>query len=278
MNGEISTEEMLRLHQRTWRHERPFKDDKDSGGLALRTYRAINWTHRAREEPDHFAAFLFFWIAFNSLYDAGDRDRSEPARRRFSDQLADCDGSDAILEALGVFSFRIRRVIDDDRAYGSDSSGISLKSKSPTFVNFEEKRLARQTANALEVAFDPLNRIRNWLMHGGISWGSRRMGETVRNGSAVLTGLVPAFIQVMLAAPNRSQWSFPLQTPDQYEEPTSPRDFVDYSLVERRDDAAGLTLSTAVTGTAIMLGSRDVLTRPAVPAESRSAVPGWRNR
>ena len=53
------------------------------------------------------------------------------------------------------------------------------------------------------------------------------MGEIVRNGSAVLDGLVPAFIQVMLAEPNRSQWSFPLQTPDLHEEPTSPKDFVD---------------------------------------------------
>ena len=117
MDREIPTEEMLRWHQHIWQHEKPFKDYTDSGGLALRTYRAINWTHRAREESDHFAAFLFFWIAFNSLYDAGDRDKSEAARRRFFEQLADCDSGNRILEALGVFSSFIRRVIDDERAY-----------------------------------------------------------------------------------------------------------------------------------------------------------------
>ena len=41
-------------------------------------------------------------------------------------------------------------------------------------------------------------------MHGGISWGSRKMNETVRNGAEVLTRLVPTFIRVMLAEPNRA--------------------------------------------------------------------------
>ena len=110
---------------------------------------------------------------------------------------------------------------------------MSLKWQSPKFVAFEHKLRAGQTADALEVVFDPLNTIRNWLMHGGISWGSRKMGETVRNGSEVLTGLVPAFIQVMLTEPNRSQWSFPLQRPDLHEEPISPKDFVGSSRTER---------------------------------------------
>ena len=229
MDREIPTEEMLRWHQHIWQHEKPFKDYTDSGGLALRTYRAINWTHRAREESDHFAAFLFFWIAFNSLYDAGDRDKSETARRRFFEQLADCDRGNRILEALGVYSPFIRRVIDDERAYPSDSRGMSLKWKEPSFTHFEGKRFARRTADALEIAFDPLSRIRNWLVHGGISWGSRKMNETVRNGSEVLTRVVPTFIQVMLAESNREQWSFPVQTPDLYEEGTSPKDFGTYS-------------------------------------------------
>ena len=215
---------MLRRHQCIWDHERPFKDYND-GGLALRTYRAINWTHRARSEPDHFAAFLFFWIAFNSLYDAGDRDKSAPARRRFFEQLVDCDDAHRILEALGVHSPFIRDVVNDERAYDSDDRGMSLKWKEPSFREFELKRSAHQTADALVIAFDPLSRIRNWLMHGGVSWGSRKMAKAVRNGSAVLTGLVPAFIQVMLAENNRSQWSFPLQTPDLHEEQTSAKDF-----------------------------------------------------
>lgn len=130
MQSEISTEQMLRRHQCIWDHERPFKD-YDDGGLALRTYRAINWTHRARSEPDHFAAFLSFWIAFNSLYDAGDRDRSEPARRRFFEQLADCDDGHKILEALGVHSPFIRDVVNDDRVYDSDDRGMSLKWQEP---------------------------------------------------------------------------------------------------------------------------------------------------
>ena len=51
-----------------------------------------------------------------------------------------------------MFSLRIRLVIDDERAYDSDSSGMSLKSKSPAFVDFQRRRSARQTADALEIA------------------------------------------------------------------------------------------------------------------------------
>ena len=225
MQREISTEQMLRRHQCIWNHEKPFYD-YDDGGLALRTYRAINWTHRARQEPDHFAAFLFFWIAFNSLYDAGGGGRGgEDERRAFFGQLADGDHDGRIREALGLVSPSIRGVVDDERAYDSDGQGVSLKRRNGSPQRFERERLAGQTADALEIAFGPLSNVRNWLVHGGISWGSRIMEDLVRDGARILTWLVPTFIEVMLAEPNRSAWSFPVRTPDRHEELTSPKEF-----------------------------------------------------
>lgn len=204
---------------------KPFKDYKENGGLALRTYRAINWTHRARTVPDDsFGAFLFFCVAFNSLYDSGDGSRSRAARRSFFEQLWDADGEAKILEALGVVALGIRGVLEDERAYESDDRGKSLKWREPSASTFERKRFARDVPDALEIAFDPLSRVRNWLVHGGISWGSRIMEPILSNGTAILTRLVPTFIEIMLAEPNRPVWSFPTHTPDRYEDRTRPKD------------------------------------------------------
>lgn len=227
MQTEIRTEELRARHEVLWNHEVPFRQQHNPG-LALRTYRAIDWTHRARmEHSDHFAAFLFYWIAFNALYGAethsDDPEGNWDARRRFFDQLTAIDGGRSVLERLRVLEKQAAALVGNALAYRPDDvpDVEALQGRAARFRNLVRKG---RTAEALGRVFDGLNRVRNWLVHGGVAWRSRVMASTLADGTVLLTWLVPTFIETMLAAHDALEWEMPPLTHDFYEERTSAKD------------------------------------------------------
>ena len=227
MQTEIRTEDLRKRHQEVWNHDIPFQE-QGNAGLALRTYRAIDWTHRGRmEHSDNFAAFLFYWIAFNALYGAephnDDQETNWKARRRFFEQLVALDVRQSVLARLRITAEEASAVLAGELAYAPDS-GISRDVRQRRAARFRQFVRDGETTDALGRVFDALNRVRNWVVHGGIAWRSHVMAPAMADGTAVLTWLVPTFIDVMLGAVGEDEWDLPPLTPDRYEASTSAKD------------------------------------------------------
>lgn len=228
---EIKTEELRLRHQSIWDHEVGFLLQTDKNpGLALRTYRAIDWAHRARmEHSDTYAAFLFYWIAFNALYGveqpkhSDDPGRNRKARRDFFERLLEVDSQNVVLATLRRLEAQAEGLVRSELAYDRPASSDQNVAKRRTLrrVQALQRRLVEgRTIEALTTVFDRLNCIRNWLVHGGISWRSRVMGDAVAECAAILTRLVPTFVVVMLDGRDVSDWPTPPVTPDQHDRPS----------------------------------------------------------
>ena len=95
----------------------------DEDNLGLRVHRAISWIERAEQESDDAdAAFVFYWIAFNSAYAKDMRDAPDIGERtRFGEYfqvLVDLDAYRRIYDAVwSTFAGPIRVLLDNQYVF-----------------------------------------------------------------------------------------------------------------------------------------------------------------
>ena len=95
----------------------------DDNNLGLRVHRAINWIERAEQERDDAdAAFVFYWIAFNSAYAKDIQDMQDIGERtRFGEyfrMLVDLDADRRIYDAVwNTFAGPIRVLLDNQYVF-----------------------------------------------------------------------------------------------------------------------------------------------------------------
>ena len=66
----------------------------------------------------------------------------------------------------------------------------------------------RDTPRVLSVVFDRLYVLRNQLVHGGATWNSGVNRDQVRDGAAVMSCLLPVFVDIMMDNSTRD-WGRP---------------------------------------------------------------------
>ena len=189
--------------------------------MGLRVHRAISWLGRAEaEKADADVRFILLWIGFNAAY-ASDLDVSSASERgsfgAFFDTLVSLDSSHRIYDAVWArFSQDIRLLLANKYVFAP------FWHKQNGVEGYEdwEKRLATSqrliasaikefnTSRILSVVFDRLYVLRNQLLHGGATWNSSVNRSQVRDGSAVLSWLLPIFIDIMMENPSRD-WGRP---------------------------------------------------------------------
>lgn len=194
----------------------------EDDNLGLRVHRAISWIERAEQEPDDAdAAFVFYWIAFNSAYAKDIQDSPEIGERtqfgEYFQILVNLDTDRRIYNAVwNTFAGPIRVLLDNQyvfQPFWNHVNGI------PGYDGWENsfemsKRGARRalaasdTGTVLSILFDRLYVLRNQIIHGGATWNSSVNRDQVRDGARIAGSLVPLFIEVMMD--NRSHdWGPP---------------------------------------------------------------------
>lgn len=184
--------------------------------LRLRVHRAISWYGRSENcEDDPDAKFLFLWIAFNATYVDGKRLRKsygseEYLQQSFFTKLANLDQSKRINDAIWYhFSGSIKSLMNNRYVF---KPFWDYHNGSPKNINWEEKfKASRQmflsefkkgnTAKILNLMFSRLYVLRNQMIHGGSTWGGGANRSQVRDGAAILSFLVPVFIDILLNNP-----------------------------------------------------------------------------
>lgn len=191
--------------------------------MGLRVHRAISWIGRAEAGgDDDDARFIFLWIAFNAAY-ADEREFQAIApgeRAAFLDyfgRLVALDDEKRVYKALWQrFSGPVRLLMENRYVFnpfwqchngieGFEDWEDRFKSSSRAFA------LAFQggdSARVLSFVFDRLYVLRNQLVHGGSTWNSGVNRAQVRDGAAILTFLMPVFVDIMMDNPG-NDWGRP---------------------------------------------------------------------
>ncbi len=171
MKSENITFEALKTRQRSVR-------EAFSDAFGLRVHRAISWIKRAEQEPeDYDAAFLFYWIAFNSAYASEQDFLGEKTQfREFLQKLSDIDQDGRVYNAVWTrFSGSIRVFIENPYVFGPYwhfQNGVEryedwearFASSKTAFARAMSKQ---DTVVILSMLFDRLYVLRNQIMHGG---------------------------------------------------------------------------------------------------------------
>ena len=185
--------------------------------LALRLRRAKSWLERAKkEEGDRDAEFIFYWIAFNSIYgkeeSSGFRSKDRELYDDFFRTVLSIDPENRISEAVWKnLSDTTSRLLENQFVYrpfwkNVFSRGKDCKNWKSKFEEDERRGLSTlargNTRGALNIIFDRLYVARNQIIHGGAAWEIGRNREQIRDGAAILALLVPRFIELMESNPH----------------------------------------------------------------------------
>lgn len=191
--------------------------------MALRVHRAISWIGRAEAcKDDVDARFIFLWIAFNAAY-ADEREfQSVPQGERaafldYFGRLVALDQDGRIYKAVWQkFSGPVRLLMENRYVFNPfwqhhngmdgyddwhDRFRGSAKSFGLAFQNGD-------TARVLSYVFDRLYVLRNQIVHGGSTWNSQVNRAQVTDGAAILTFLMPVFVDLMMDNP-AADWGKP---------------------------------------------------------------------
>lgn len=179
--------------------------------FGLRIHRAISWIGRAEvEAEDSDLHFILMWIAFNAAY-AQER-LSEPVGERddfraFFEKLVAGDADSRIYQTIWKrYSQEIRLLLDNQYVFSpfwQHHNGVA------GYENWKERFAAaktktakalgsRDTVTILEILFDRLYMLRNQMVHGGATWNSKVNRDQVRDSAAILSTLLPIFIDIMM--------------------------------------------------------------------------------
>ncbi|MDE2786061.1 MAG: HEPN domain-containing protein [Chloroflexota bacterium] len=210
-----------------WKRNPDSEKRRDPFNLRMR--RATSWLARAEhefnvDEPDYDAAFIFHWIAFNAAYaedypesyEIGERE----AMRNYFRKIVNMDGSHVIYDSVWEkFSGPIRILLNNQYVFSAfwystnrDAEDADwrqeFRDKKAAINNALGVRSVRNTEVILRELFDRLYVLRNQLLHGGATYRGSMNRSQVRDGSAIMTFLVPHFINLMLDNPT-SDWGTP---------------------------------------------------------------------
>lgn len=192
--------------------------DQNPADLNLRSHRAVTWLCRSDEviDTDPDASFIFAWISFNAAYarDLGN-DPGGPARAVFQDffsALVAADSNGRIAHELWYHhEGLIARLLDNRfifnpfwRFHNGEGDFADWEQRFERAKEVAREAIEREDSpRILSILFDRLYVLRNQLIHGGATWGSRVNRNQVQDGAEILHGLMPLFIDTMVNAADR---------------------------------------------------------------------------
>jgi len=187
-------------------HALPKAAREANEGYRIRVWRALSWLDRAeRHDPaDIEGRFISAWIGFNALYG-----QLDPERRAYGDreawstllaQVWRIDSHGQIQRAMTKRRMAIFRIIDDKYLY--HRFWAEGDAAMPTF--HEERRHAMawfdgpKMQKVLRLLFDRLYVMRNQLLHGASTKGSKLNRRPLREAGNLLIELLAVMLGVVI--------------------------------------------------------------------------------
>lgn len=193
------------------------REERDGyhSNLSLRVHRSLSWLQRAEQLDDPDSRFIFLWIAFNAAYatEISEEYRTTEtiAFRGFLKKLSDLDAGRQLDELVwNEFPRSIRVLLNNQFVFQPfwDYHNGKL-SEAEWQDQFARAKVAAQkalgtedTATVLGIALSRIYTLRNQLVHGGATWGSKVNREQIRDCVNLMGKLVPVILTIMMDYPN----------------------------------------------------------------------------
>ena len=178
---------------------------------------------RSAEDPD--STFTLCWIAFNAAYAKARKphDAQKEFEKYFRRLLRSDRGTvrDAICRR---FSEPVEKLVDnvflfepfwdhmneraDDEAEEADAKWSRDFKKESATVREALEDSSKFDVSVLAILFRRLYTLRNQLVHGGATWGSRLNRYSVESGARIMEDLLPIFLRLMRENPDED-WGHP---------------------------------------------------------------------
>ena len=186
-----------------------------SEAFSLRIHRGLSWVQRAEKEiNDPDASFIFYWIAFNSIY--ADIDAKEgPEKSKFNNffnLILRLDEGKKIYSLLWIrFHAEIKNLLNNQFIFQPfwwhmiDKSAPNWEESFNKANKRVEIALREQNSHVIiSILMERLYVLRNQLIHGGATWNSGKNRDQVVEGNTFIKDLVPCLIEIMLKNPNEN--------------------------------------------------------------------------
>ncbi len=197
--------------------------------FSVRIWRGLSWLERAEAAADVEGRFISLWIAFNAIYGHLEDGVAAPDHASWQTFLAGvvaADGRDQLGRILWAEQLTVLRLIDNKYLFRpfwlgqADAEEKRARSRRRAVNAYN----AGQTLAVLEELFERLYVMRQQVFHGAATRGSRLNRPALKSCTAILARLVPAMMDIMIAAGAETDWGqlcFPPveQTPPAGEKP-----------------------------------------------------------
>ena len=174
----------------------------------IRIHRAISWLKQAEKEANVDMKFIALWISFNACYShdlQGLKTKTEREKlKEFVAKLVQCDGDRLYNVFWNIYSGPVRNLIDTkflfepfwtyQRGESDDYTRAFEKSNQATLQLLSNKNVAELMLQVLERLYC----LRNQLIHGGATFGSKLNRTTLRDANNILLHVVPIIIDFLL--------------------------------------------------------------------------------
>ncbi len=191
--------------------------DNLDNAFRTRIHRSISWLKEAElNEQNSDLQFILLWIGFNASYaiELG-TDETAPERKRlhtFLERIVAIDQERKLFHLIWTtYSGPIRILIENRFVYKlfwDFQRGMSVHWESEFNKSIERANslLAKgDVAGVMEIVLDRLYVLRNQLIHGGSTCGSKVNRKQVQDGCRIMLSILPVILEIMLTDPY-SDW------------------------------------------------------------------------
>ncbi|MCA9251030.1 MAG: HEPN domain-containing protein [Phycisphaerae bacterium] len=203
----------------------PKEDRQNNPDFSIRVWRGLSWLERAEnaESDDLEGRFISGWIAFNALYGRLDEKQrpwgDREAMGTFLAQVWRLDHHRHIGKLLQKRQLRILRIIEDK--YLCNRFWVSGGSPTKQIKRELRDSLAwigtPKASNVLHLLFERLYVMRNQVMHGASTKGSKLNRRAMRECGTLLLEMIQSLLEVMIEHGVGEDWGnvcFPPDGPD----------------------------------------------------------------
>ena len=190
----------------------PKADREAEQAFSVRVWRGLSWLERAEKAADVEGQFISLWIAFNAIYGHMQGDGMNApdhgSWQAFLAGIVKADGEDRLGQIMWADQRYILRLVDNQYLFRpfwlgqADADEKLARSRRNVMVHLQN----RSTVGVFQELFERLYVLRQQVFHGAATSGSKLNRSYLKAGAGLMSKIIPAMIEVMVAAGPETDW------------------------------------------------------------------------
>ena len=180
--------------------------------FSVRVWRGLSWLERAEKAVDAEGQFISLWIAFNAIYGHMQGDGMNApdhgSWQAFLAGIVRADGEDRLGQIMWAEQRYILRLVDNQYLFRpfwlgqADADEKLARNRRNVMVHLQN----RSTVGVFQELFERLYVLRQQVFHGAATSGSKLNRSYLKAAASLMSKIIPAMIEVMVAAGPRTDW------------------------------------------------------------------------